>query len=82
MIFRVQEPLAMAEIHERLCVGCGDTDEASRLEVCGVCRRFFCADCAFRGGFGRKFCSPECGRAYYFGGDEDDDEDNESGGQD
>jgi hypothetical protein len=46
-----------------------------RLEPCGICRRFFCADCAHRAGHGRRFCSPECARAYYFSGDNDDDED-------
>ena len=59
---------------ERICVGCGDTEEQAKLEPCPVCYRSFCADCAHRGGFGRKFCSVECGRAYYFSGDPDDDE--------
>lgn len=63
---------------ERVCVGCGDTEEQARLEPCTICRRFFCSDCAHRAGFGRKFCSPECSRAYYFSGETDDDEDGES----
>jgi len=64
----------MTEIPERVCVGCRDTEEQTRLEVCGVCRRNFCADCAHRA-FGRRFCSHECSRAYYFAGESDDDED-------
>jgi hypothetical protein len=67
----------MAEIGDRVCVGCGDSEENARLETCGMCRRLFCPDCAHRAGFGRKFCSPECGHAYYFAGDFDDDEDAE-----
>jgi hypothetical protein len=62
---------------ERVCVGCGDTEEEARLEPCAICRRFFCTDCAHRAGFGRKFCSAECSRAYYFSGDSDDDEDDD-----
>ena len=68
----------MTEMIERVCVGCGDTEETARLEPCAICRRFFCADCAHRAGFGRKFCSAECSRAYYFSGEPDDDEDDES----
>ena len=46
-----------------------------RLEACVMCHSFFCADCAHRAGFGRKYCSTECTRAYYFAGEpEDDDE--------
>jgi hypothetical protein len=63
---------------ERVCVGCGDTEDQARLETCTICHRFFCADCAVRAGYGRKFCSPECTRAYYFAGESDDDEDDES----
>lgn len=67
----------MADIQERVCVGCGDTEEQARLENCSICRRPFCADCAHKAAFGRKFCSPECARAYYFTGEPDDDEDAE-----
>jgi hypothetical protein len=65
---------AMPETTERVCVKCGQTDEQARLEQCQVCNRFFCPDCAHRGGQGRRFCSPECGRAYYFTGEPDDDD--------
>jgi hypothetical protein len=68
----------MAEGQERICVSCGATDETARLESCHICTRYFCPDCAHRAGFGRRFCSSECGRAYYFTGDPDDDEDAES----
>jgi len=59
---------------ERVCVGCGDTEELARLETCTICRKPFCPDCAHRA-FGRKFCSHECARAYWFAGEADDDED-------
>lgn len=68
----------MAEAYERFCVTCEQTEEKVRLEQCTICSRFYCPDCAHRAGFGRKFCSPECGRAYYFTGEPDDDEDLES----
>ena len=59
---------------ERVCVKCGDTEEMARLDRCGICAKFFCPDCAHRAIGGRKFCSPECGRAYYFHGEPDDDD--------
>jgi hypothetical protein len=65
----------MTEERERVCVGCGDSGEVVRLEPCQICSRWFCSDCAHRAGFGRKFCSAECSRAYYFTGEPDDDED-------
>jgi hypothetical protein len=66
----------MSESHERVCKGCGATEETVRLEACAMCNSFFCADCAHRAGFGRRYCSAECTRAYYFAGQpEDDDED-------
>lgn len=68
----------MMDMPERVCVGCGDTEDAARLDVCGICRRFFCADCAHRAAFGRRFCSVDCARAYYFAGEPDDDEDLET----
>lgn len=68
----------MSELQERSCVVCGAGEESMRLEVCTICRRPFCPDCAHKAGFGRKFCSPECVRNYYFTGEPDDDEDAES----
>lgn len=67
----------MSENELRICVACGAGDDAGRLELCTICRRHFCPDCAHKAGFGRKFCSPECARAYYFTGEPDDDEDAE-----
>lgn len=68
----------MAEIGERVCVGCSETGETVALDRCNVCGRYFCADCAHRAGHGRRFCSPECSRAYYFTGEPDDDEESGS----
>lgn len=65
----------MSSTAERICVGCGDTEEKARLERCGVCFRYFCSDCAHRAIGGRRFCSDACARAYYFHGEPDDDED-------
>jgi hypothetical protein len=68
----------MIESHEAVCKGCGVTGDSVRLESCTMCRSFFCSDCAHRAGFGRRYCSSECTRAYYFAGqpeDEDDDDD-------
>lgn len=67
----------MTESVERVCVSCGDSEEAVRLEPCHICNRWFCSDCAHRAGFGRKFCSAQCARAYYFTGEPDEDEDAE-----
>ena len=69
----MREGGGMAELHERICVGCGDTSETSHLETCSICRRFYCSDCAYRAGFGRRFCSAGCSRAHYFAGEPDDD---------
>ncbi|HKO54510.1 MAG TPA: hypothetical protein VJ276_01450 [Thermoanaerobaculia bacterium] len=57
----------------KACVGCGDSEEMARLERCPICAKYFCSDCAVRGA-GRRFCSPDCARNYFFHGDEDDDE--------
>jgi hypothetical protein len=62
---------------ERICRGCGTTEELTRLERCGICAKFFCADCANRAIGGRKFCSAECAKAYYFHGEPDDDDTDE-----
>lgn len=59
----------------RQCVGCGDSEEDARLERCAVCARDFCPDCAHRA-TGRRFCSAECSRAYFYG-DTDDYEDDD-----
>ena len=66
---------------DRVCVTCGDTEEMARLERCGICVRYFCPDHAHRAFGGRRFCSPECARGYYFQGEPDDDEDTTIGGR-
>jgi hypothetical protein len=63
----------MTEARERVCVGCGDSEEQARLESCPICNRAFCPDCAHRA-FSRRFCGPECARAYWFAGESDDDD--------
>lgn len=65
------------ETGEKSCVTCGATEESVRLDACNICRKSYCPDCAHRAGHGRRFCSPECARAYYFAGETDDDEDSE-----
>lgn len=63
----------MSSTEERVCVGCGLTEEKARLERCGICARHFCPDCGYRQA-GRRFCSGECARAYLWGEGDDDDE--------
>ncbi|HKR64760.1 MAG TPA: hypothetical protein VJZ00_13595 [Thermoanaerobaculia bacterium] len=65
----------MSDTALRTCVTCGANEDVVRLEPCSICRRSYCADCAHRAGHGRRFCSPECARAYYFAGEPDDNED-------
>ena len=64
----------MSSIEERVCVGCRATEETVSLERCTVCARWFCGDCAQRA-TGRRFCSAECARAYFWGDQDDDRED-------
>lgn len=59
---------------EHKCVSCEITEAMEPLEKCGVCGRHFCAAHAQRALGGRRLCSPECARNYYFHGDEDDDD--------
>ena len=65
----------MSSTAERVCVGCGNTEDKARLDRCGICFRYFCTDCAVRAIGGRRFCSDACSRSYYFHGETDDDED-------
>ncbi len=60
---------------DRACKVCGESAENAQLERCGVCSQYFCPDCAHRAYGGRRFCSPECARGYYFHGEPDDNED-------
>ena len=63
----------MLEVDERRCVGCGDTEAEAHLDRCVVCGKYFCADCTFRM-TGRRFCSSECARAFFWEGVDDDDD--------
>jgi hypothetical protein len=56
----------MTAEEQRVCIVCGDTEETARLEHCGICLKWFCPDCAYRA-TGRRFCSSECARAYFYG---------------
>ncbi len=60
---------------EQACVTCSVTRDDAQLEKCGICSRFFCSDHAFRAYGGRRFCSTECARGYYFHGEMDEDDD-------
>lgn len=64
----------MLEVDERRCVGCGDTQAEAHLERCQVCGKWFCPDCAYKQ-TGRRFCSSDCARAFFWEGIDDDDED-------
>jgi hypothetical protein len=59
---------------EKVCRVCGESEEMVRLELCGICSRYFCSNCAHRAFGGRRFCSPECAKAYYFFGEPDDED--------
>jgi hypothetical protein len=63
----------MSSTYDRKCVTCGDSEDLARLERCSVCLRDFCPDCAHKA-VGRRFCTPDCARAFFYG-DQDDDED-------
>ena len=58
---------------ERKCCGCGETEETARLERCATCGKDFCPECAYRA-TGRRFCSTECARAFFYGEDDDDED--------
>ena len=62
----------MSSVVERSCVVCGATEETVRLEKCPICARDFCPDCSYRMS-GRRFCSFDCSRAWFWGDDEDED---------
>ncbi|HXH93869.1 MAG TPA: hypothetical protein VNN25_19985 [Thermoanaerobaculia bacterium] len=68
----------MSDVDERRCIRCSDPEESTRLERCVVCGKHFCHDCAYRA-TGRRFCSPECARAFFYG-ESDDDEDTDAAG--
>ena len=57
----------------RSCVICGTTEEEARFERCPICRREYCPDCAYRA-TGRRFCSAECARTFFYRDSDDDEE--------
>jgi hypothetical protein len=58
---------------ERRCIGCEAGEETTRLERCIACGRDFCPDCAYRAA-GRRYCSAQCARNFFYGDSDDDDE--------
>ncbi len=65
----------MSSTYERVCRGCGASEENARLERCPICAKLFCPDCAYKAA-GRRFCSGGCSRTYSYGDtEENDDED-------
>jgi hypothetical protein len=67
---------------DRVCRTCGEGEDVLRLEKCGICAKFFCPPHAHRAFGGRKFCSVECARGYYFHGEMEDDDDEGFGRED
>jgi hypothetical protein len=61
---------------DRKCIACGDNEEMAQLEKCPVCGRDFCTDCAYRA-LGRRFCNPQCARAFFYGDADDNEEPDE-----
>jgi hypothetical protein len=57
------------------CVHCAKTPAEAQLERCGICAKYFCPDCAQRAVGGRRFCSAQCAKGYYFHGEPDEFED-------
>ena len=53
------------------CARCQVTDQEQRLEICTICKKLFCHDCAYAFA-GKNFCGKGCGSYFFFGeGDED-----------
>jgi hypothetical protein len=53
------------------CVGCGVSDQESRLSKCPICFKWVCDNCATRS-FGRVFCAKKCAEQFFFGEEEED----------
>lgn len=45
--------------------------EKEPLERCVICGRRYCTDCSYRA-TGRRFCSSECAREFFYGESDDD----------
>jgi hypothetical protein len=63
----------MSSTGEQVCIACGVSEQLARLEHCSMCLKWFCPDCVYKA-TGRRFCSPECAKAFFYG-DVDDLED-------
>ncbi len=63
----------MSIIEERVCLRCGMSPEKEPLERCVICGRSYCTDCSYRAS-GRRFCSAECAREFFYGDSDDDEE--------
>jgi hypothetical protein len=59
---------------ERRCTTCEESEENARLERCVACGKYYCLDCSYRAA-GRRFCSAECARTFYYGESDDDEDD-------
>jgi hypothetical protein len=64
----------MSDVEGRQCIRCGVAEGAALLERCVACGKYFCADCTYRA-TGRRFCSAECARAFFYGDSDDDESD-------
>lgn len=71
-IFRTDRDPDMAEeFPDRMCAICQLTTEGVQLDICRMCFKEICGDCAFKGSGGR-FCSRNCHEAFLYGADEED----------
>jgi hypothetical protein len=68
----------MSDVEGRQCIRCGVAEGAALLERCVACGKYFCGDCAYRA-TGRRFCSSECSRAFFYGDGDDDENDDDAG---
>jgi hypothetical protein len=64
----------MDYVEGRRCIRCGDLEGDVLLERCVGCGKDFCADCAYRA-TGRRFCSDQCARTFFYGDTDDDESD-------
>lgn len=67
----------MSNVEGRQCIRCEVAEENALLDRCAACGKYFCADCAHRA-TGRRFCSAECARAFFFGETDDYESDDSS----
>jgi len=71
-IFRIERDPDMAEeFPDRVCTVCKETSTGVHLDICRMCFRDVCTDCAYKGPWGR-FCSRVCNESFLYGSDEED----------